>query len=111
MTGAKDLLPPVANTLAGDSVAQPGVIAERWGVEASNCGSAIGEEGSETSTLLFGMPLLFSDVGRGLALRMSAAVRSLRMAMALAERLNASMSSSITLGHIQPSFRTVGLTS
>ncbi len=59
---------------------------------------AIGEEGSETSTLLFCMPLLISDVGRGLALRISAAVHSLRIAMDRADRLKASMSGSITLG-------------
>ncbi len=76
----------MVNTLAGGSVAQPGVIAERWGVEASNCGSAIGEEGSEPSTLIFDVPLLISDEGRGLALRIRAAVRSLFLAMAEAER-------------------------
>jgi hypothetical protein len=86
MTGAMDVLPhrrihwPV-----GGSVTQPGVIAERWGVEASNCGSAIGEEGSEPSTLIFDVPLLISDEGRGLALRIRAAVRSLFLAMAAAE--------------------------
>ncbi len=74
----------VVNTLAGGSVAQPGVIAERWSVDASNCDSAIGEEGSEPSTLLFVMPGLMFDDGRGLALRMSAAVRSLWMLIALA---------------------------
>ncbi len=78
--------PPVVNTLAGGSVAQPEVIAERWGVEASDCGSAIGEEGSETSTLLFGMPMLISDEGSGSAARIRAAVRSLFLAMAAAER-------------------------
>ncbi len=87
--------PPAANTLAGGSVAQPGVKAERWGVEASNCGSAIGEEGSEPSTLIFDMPGLMFDDGRGLALRIRVAMRSLFLAMAMADRLNASMSSSI----------------
>ncbi len=86
----------MVNTLVGGSVAQPGVIAERWGVEASNCGSAIvGEEGSETSTLLFGMPLLISDVGRGLALRMNAVVRVLPLAIAMSDRLKASMFNSM----------------
>ncbi len=67
-------------------MAQPGVMAERWGVEASNCGSEIGEEGSEPSTLVFDVPLLISDEGRGLALRIRAAVRSLDLAMTAAER-------------------------
>ncbi len=54
-------------------------------MEASNWGSAIGEEGSVPSTLLFDIvPGLMLDDGRGLALRMSAAVRSLRMLIALA---------------------------
>ncbi len=67
-------------------------------MEASDCGSEIGEEGSVPSTLLFDMPwLIFAD-GSGLALRMSAAVRSLRMLIALAERLKASVLSSIILG-------------
>ncbi len=76
----------MVNTLAGGSVAQPGVIAGRWGVEASNCGSAIGEEGSEPFTLIFDVPMLISDEGRGLALRIRAAVCSLFLAMAAAER-------------------------
>ncbi len=84
--------------MAGGSVAQSGVIAERWGVEASNCGSAIGEEGSEPSTLLFNMSLLIFDVGRGLALRMNAAVRSLPLAIAMVDRLKASMVNSMVAG-------------
>jgi hypothetical protein len=52
----------------------------------------------EPPTLLFDMPRLIFDDGRGLALRMRATVRSLRIARALAERLNASMSSSIVFG-------------
>ncbi len=68
-------------------------------MEASNCGSSIGEEGSEPSTLLFDTPGLMFDDGRGLALGiMSAAVRSLRMLIALAERLKASMSKLMTAG-------------
>ncbi len=67
-------------------------------MEARNWGSAIGEEGSVPSTLLFDMPGLMLDDGRGLALRMRAAVRSLRMLIALAERLKASISSSMTAG-------------
>ncbi len=67
-------------------------------MEASNWGSAIGEKGSAPSTLLFDMPGLMLDNGRGLALRMSAAVRSLWMLIALAERLKASISSSMTAG-------------
>ncbi len=91
--------PPAANTLAGGSVvAQPGVIAERWGVEASNCSSAIGEEGSEPSTLIFDVPGLMFDDGRGLALRIRVAMRSLFLAMAMADRLNASMSNWYNVG-------------
>ncbi len=67
-------------------------------MKASNWSSAIGEEGSKPPTLLFNMPGLISDDGRGLALRIRAAVRSLLMAMARADRLKASMLSSITLG-------------
>ncbi len=73
----------MANTLAGGSVAQPGVMVERWGVEASNCGSAIGEDGSEPSTLIFDVSLLIFDEGWGLALRIRAAMRSLPLAIAL----------------------------
>ncbi len=90
--------PTVVKTLAGGSWAQRGVIAERLGVGASNWGSAIGEEGTGPSTLLLDISRLIPDVGRGLALRMSAAVRSLLLAMARADRLKASMLSSITLG-------------
>ncbi len=80
-------------------MAQPGVIAERWGVEARNCGSAIGEEGSEPSTLIFDVPgLMFDDDGRGLALRIRVAMRSLFLAMAMADQLNAFMSNSIVAG-------------
>ncbi len=88
----------MANTLAGGSVAQPGVMMERWGVEASNYGSAIGEDGSQPSTLIFDVSFLIFDDGRGLALRIRAAMRSLPLAIAMADRLNFSMSSSMTCG-------------
>jgi hypothetical protein len=71
---------------------------ERWGVEASNCGSAIGDDGSEPSTLIFEVSWLILDEGWGLALRIRAAIFSLPLAIAMAERLNLSMSSSMTCG-------------
>ncbi len=95
MTEAKDLLPQLRIHWP---VAQPGVMVERWGVEASNCGSAIGEDGSEPFTLIFDVSLLIFDEGRGLALRIRAAMRSLPLAMAMADRLNFSMSSSMNCG-------------
>ena len=88
----------MANTLAGGSVAQPGVMVERWGVEASNCGSAIGKDGSGPSTLILEVSWLILDEGWGLALRIRAAIFSLPLAMAMADRLNFSMSSSINCG-------------
>jgi hypothetical protein len=56
----------VVNILAGGSGAQRGVIVERAGEEPSNRGSAIGEEGTGSSTLLFEMSLLIVDEGREL---------------------------------------------
>ncbi len=67
-------------------------------MEASSGGSAIGDEGSVPSTLLLDTLLLSSDVGRGSALRIYAAARSLPLAIASVERLNFSMSSSIIAG-------------
>ncbi len=67
-------------------------------MEASNWGSAIGEEGSKPPTLLFNMPGLIFDDGRGLALRIRAAVRSLCLAMAMADRLKASIFNSMVVG-------------
>ncbi len=67
-------------------------------MEASNCGSATGEEGSEPSTLIFDVPGLMFDDGRGLALRIRVAMRSLPLAIAMADRLNFSMSNSIVAG-------------
>ncbi len=93
-----EFAPTVVKTLAGGSGAQRGVIAEMSRVGASNWGSAIGEEGTGPSALIFNMSLVIFDEGRGLALRMSAAVRSLLLAMARADRLIAFMLSSITLG-------------
>jgi hypothetical protein len=82
----------VVRTLAGGSGAQRGVIVERAGEEPSNWGSAIGEEGTGSSTLLLDTPRLLFAVGRGLAFRIRAATRSLFLAMARADRLNASIS-------------------
>ncbi len=56
----------MVKALAGGSGAQRGVIVERAGDEPSNWGSAIGEEGTGSSTLLFEMSWLIVDDGREL---------------------------------------------
>ncbi len=78
--------PTVANSLAGGSGAQRGVMAEMLGKVPSDWGSTIGVERSGPFSLLFSMLVLMFAVGRGLAARMRAAVRSLFLAMAAAER-------------------------
>ncbi len=88
----------MVKTLAGGSGTQRGVIAEMLGEGPSSWGSAIGEEGTGPSTLIFDMPGLMFDDGRGLALRIRVAMRSLFLAMAMADRLNASMFNSIVAG-------------
>jgi hypothetical protein len=85
----------VLKILAGGSGAQRGVIVERAGEEPSNRGSAIGEEGTESSTLLFEMSLMIFDEGRELVLRLHAAARSWFLAMAVADLLKAAMSRSV----------------
>jgi hypothetical protein len=81
-----EFAPTVVKSLAGGSGAQRGVIAERLGVGASSWGSAIGEEGTRPSTLLFDILVLIFAEGSGLAARMRATVRSLFLAMTAAER-------------------------
>jgi hypothetical protein len=76
--------PAVVNSLAGGSGAQRGVMAEMLGKVPSDWGSTVGVEGSGPSSLLFSMLVLM--FGRGLATRMRAAVRSLFLEMAPAER-------------------------
>jgi hypothetical protein len=93
-----EFAPTVVNTLAGGSGALNGVIAEDSRVGASNWGSAIGEEGTGPSTLLFNMSLVIFDERRGLALRMNAAVRSLPLAIAMADWLKAFISNSMVIG-------------
>ncbi len=56
----------MVNPLAGGSGAQRGVMAETLGKVPSNWGSAIGEEGAGSSTLLFEMSWLIFDDGREL---------------------------------------------
>ncbi len=82
--------------LAGGSGAQRGVMVERAGEEPSNKGSAIGEEGTGSSTLLFEMSLTIVDERRGLVLRLHAAARSRFLAMAMADLLKAAMSRSVS---------------
>ncbi len=75
-------------------MAQRGVIVERAGDEPSNKGSAIGEEGTGSSTLLFDTSLMIFEERRGLGLRLHAAARSRFLAMAMADLLKAAMSRS-----------------
>ncbi len=80
----------------GGPGAQRGVIVERAGEEPSNRGSAIGEEGTGSSTLLFEMSLTIVDERRELVLRLHAAARSRFLAMAMADLLKAAMSRSVS---------------
>ncbi len=93
-----EFAPTVVKTLAGGFGALHGVIAEDLRVGASNWGSAIGEEGTGSSTPIFNMSLVIFDEGSGLALRIRVAIRSLFLAMAMADLLNASMFNSIVAG-------------
>ncbi len=83
--------------LAGGSGAQRGVIVERAGEEPSNRGSAIGEEGTGSSTLLFEMSLTIVYERRELVSRLHAAARSRFLAIAImADLLKAAMSRSVS---------------
>ncbi len=69
--------------LAGGSGTQRGVMVERAGEEPSNKGSAIGEEGTGSSTLLFETSLTIVDERREPVLHLHAAARSRFLAISV----------------------------